>query len=266
MGILFISFCEDGTFVENYIYASRDFGTTWKRQNEEVFVSRREGTIYSIKENIFFFVLEGSNMAGYKSALYISNDAGINFGEVDLKKAVGLNLESDLTVDSNVIKIDNANEKMIVEWFPLGGDTNNTFLTAEYDIDFRCTEILNRNDKVYEIPPIFDNDQFVFPDSNKRYLTREEIIEYEDACEILEECSGRNIYIKDGSIISFAINDIYARRGYDYRNTSYRFRYEEYQLQHSDSLYSDMEVVTKQFNEYEQANVDLLAELREEFR
>lgn len=82
---------------------------------------------------------------------------------------------------------------------------------------------------------------FIFPDSHERYLSESEVssLSNED--------------------LRMAINEIYAREGYDFKNKDIKKHFEKYDWY--EPVYKNQPDVP--FNQYEKKNVDLLAEYRE---
>ena len=81
---------------------------------------------------------------------------------------------------------------------------------------------------------------FVFPDSDERYLSESEV------------------NARSNEDRRLAINEIYARRGYDFKNPDIKRHFQEYDWY--DPIYKDQNDVP--LNKYEKKNVDLLAEYR----
>lgn len=106
-----------------------------------------------------------------------------------------------------------------------------------------------------ESDSVFDADGFIFPDSADEYLTEDELYELKYD----EEYSFEDL-------LGFARNEIYARHGFPFKEGGRYFnhyiQYDWYnELEHND-------VSDGELNEFEHANVDLIAniETREGFR
>lgn len=106
------------------------------------------------------------------------------------------------------------------------------------------TDRLFSTDELSSIQSIEVNSEYILPESDSRYYTREEL-------ELLTEYER---YI--------AINEIYARHGRGFSEQDLREHFNSCPWYHE--LYSPEEIVDypSLFNEYEQANVDLLASMR----
>ena len=92
---------------------------------------------------------------------------------------------------------------------------------------------------------VFDENGFVFPDSNERYLTEEEVY----ALYLVEEYDFQ-------TLLGHARNEIYARHGYAFNENG---EYYPFYMQYD--WYRNMEhhvVSDSELNEYEQANRDLI--------
>ena len=101
---------------------------------------------------------------------------------------------------------------------------------------------------------------FVFPHSNDRYLNYDEIVAWKQFAEEIQEH-----YRFDASecyklILRRAINEIYARKGYDFTGTTYT-------LFNNSEWYKEIpkhKIADEDFNEYEKHNIDLLAVIEAE--
>ena len=92
---------------------------------------------------------------------------------------------------------------------------------------------------------IFDENGFVFPDSNERYLTEEEVYALNDA----EEYDFQ-------TLLGHARNEIYARHGYAFNENGI---YYPFYMEYDWSRNMEHHVVSdSELNEYEQANRDLI--------
>ena len=97
----------------------------------------------------------------------------------------------------------------------------------------------------------FNENGLLFPDSNGRYLTEEELYQ-------LQEVEGYDFQ----TLLSFARNEIYARRGYQFRQGE---KYDTHYMQYE--WYANMEhgdVSEDIFNEYEWENILLIVRIEEE--
>lgn len=93
---------------------------------------------------------------------------------------------------------------------------------------------------------VYSSSDFVFPDSSVRQLTRSEI------SSVLSGMSGSPV---SGSFAQDAINEIYARNGYCFRDTHIRNYYEAQPW-----YYADESFTTSDFNSIENYNINLLLE------
>lgn len=93
----------------------------------------------------------------------------------------------------------------------------------------------------------------VFPESSSRYLSYEEIETLEDGY----------IYPVD-RMLEYAINEIYAREGYDFQEAEWKEYYSKFSWYHNLG-YSGEETVSR-FNKYEKENVDKLSNKRNEVK
>lgn len=263
-GIMMMHFYDEGSIsFRSYVYFSGDFGNTWIRKNNDAHVFKRIGKIFSVNRHIIVSTLEGSNMAGFWTGVYVSHNAGSTFDEVDLSNIIGGSDMRDFTIQFEVNEIDCINERVVLSWLPYSDEVIEPFLTAEYNMDFWCTKIIDRNDAFYEVIGKVYGNQFIFPESDKRFLTEEEINEYKHACKIFDGC----VYFDSfEEMLSRAINEIYARKGYDFTDTKYEDMFDDYQTEYCKEMYTDMGEIASMFNEYEQANVDLLARFRDELK
>ena len=92
----------------------------------------------------------------------------------------------------------------------------------------------------------YREDDFVFPDSSVRRLTRSEI------SSVLSSLSGPSV---SGSYAQDAINEIYARNGYCFRDATIRNYYEAQSW-----YYADESFTINDFNDVENYNINLLLE------
>ena len=139
-GIMVIYLYDGGMLsYRGYVYYSEDYGNTWKKQNKDAHVFKREGDIFSVNKHIVVSALEGSNMAGFWTNVYVSHDAGVTFDEVDLFSAFGGIDKYDFLTKFKVEEIDYTTEKVVLSWVPYDGEWEEPFLTAEYDMNLYCT-------------------------------------------------------------------------------------------------------------------------------
>lgn len=99
--------------------------------------------------------------------------------------------------------------------------------------------------------PVIDSDGFVFADSNERYLTLAEI----------EALQGNDNYTYQ-ELLRYAINEIYARNGYEFqvdgKYYTYYNQYEWYRETAKQNVTYDM------MNSYEQKNITMLVGVENE--
>ena len=103
--------------------------------------------------------------------------------------------------------------------------------------------------------PFLDNlysTGMVFPDSSVRLLTQEEIA----------DISGGTSYTKY-EMYCFAINEVYARKGYSFSSAPYYERFYSSFSWYPQNHSLTMEQARSQFNSFEQVNVDALAIARD---
>lgn len=92
----------------------------------------------------------------------------------------------------------------------------------------------------------YNPSDFVFPDSSVRKLS------YSEISATLSAMSGASV---SGSFAQDAINEIYARNGYIFKNNNIRAYYES-----KPWYYKDPGFTTSDFNEFEKYNIDLLTD------
>ena len=105
-------------------------------------------------------------------------------------------------------------------------------------------------------PNFFDDNGFVFSDSDIRNLSRDEI---ENKIALGVECLKNEKLI----VLQFMINEIYARHGARFFNEPYLSHYERYEWYLPKILIDD---APPYFTSYEQRNIRLMAGIREELR
>lgn len=93
---------------------------------------------------------------------------------------------------------------------------------------------------------VYNPSDFVFPDSSSRKLS------YSEISAKLSSMGGSSV---SGSFAQDAINEIYARNGYVFKNSSIRAYYES-----KPWYYANPNFTTSDFNEVEKYNIDLLTD------
>ena len=134
-------------------------------------------------------------------------------------------------------------------------DTNNDSEIIKYSEDKTISGYVEDNDSqnFSEESNSFYETGIVFPESSSRYLSYEEIETLEDGY----------IYPVD-RMLEYAINEIYAREGYDFQMPKWKEYYSKFSWYHNLG-YSDEETVSR-FNKYEKENVDKLSNKRDEVK
>ena len=97
----------------------------------------------------------------------------------------------------------------------------------------------------------FNKDGQIFPDSNRRYLSEEEILLLKD----------REDY-SFSELLRYSVNEIYARAGFSFGSSEWNNYYDQFEwyrtTEKKDVRYETM-------NKYEQYNLDLLVRIEEEY-
>ena len=98
-------------------------------------------------------------------------------------------------------------------------------------------------------PTRFSETGIVFPDSDKRFLTIQDVNELSLFTEYSEK-----------ELLRYAINELYARHGYSFTSTKYAEHYKKYGF----NSFTDAESAIADFNEYELANLTFLCGIEKE--
>ena len=87
-----------------------------------------------------------------------------------------------------------------------------------------------------------DSNGFIFPDSSTSLITQEQM----------------SAKLKEKSDLRLAINEIYARHGYQFSNEQYQNYYQQFDWYNKLSKESDMDKISASFSDVEKKNVDAL--------
>ena len=96
--------------------------------------------------------------------------------------------------------------------------------------------------KEAETKDVSSSEGFIFPNSDKELISEDMM----------------NSYLKDKATLRLAINEIYARHGYQFSNEEYQKYYGQYDWYNKLPKESDMDKVSASFSEIEKKNVDAL--------
>lgn len=152
--------------------------------------------------------------------------------------------------------IDIVNDEMGFDWYVLGSATP----FYHMDVSISTFETLDTEDicGLSGIAEKYNAEEYIFEESNVSYLNEAELRQrYSSAYTATQQPD----VVADG--IRYAINEIYAKKGYDFTGTSY----EHYFTQKDWYEPIPGKVVEEgELNKYEKANIDLLAWLEKEYQ
>jgi len=123
----------------------------------------------------------------------------------------------------------------------------NTYIETPPDIVTETDPITSNSMNIEKASP-FSSNGFLFPRSNSNYITQEDL-------ENLKKCAHETEYTYR-DLLNFAVNEIYARHGYQFTSEKFDLFYNQY------LWYKNMDkestITWEMFNTYEQKNLDLL--------
>lgn len=192
--------------------------------------------------------------------MYVSDNNGKSFESYNPYDMI-LTRNAEFPTDFFVDEINYEDETVTLRWVIQKGEEKELhFLTAVYDAEMNFIKEYYRFEPFYRMLDVIQGEQlFVFTDSDRRYLTEGEIGDLIVACESWREGSAKKV-------LSYAINEIYLRKGYDFEGTEYEEYYKGYrngmECEINGEYSMDIKDIADRFNVYEQHNVDLLAEYR----
>ena len=231
---------------------SLDGGDIWYIKNFHKCVG--VGDIYFVEE--MFLEIDGIGIKEI-AAPYISYDYGETyetFDCIEVEKIVALpGIEGFVYADVQFI---DKNAKTIdFDWYILG----NQIPFYSMEISYDTGEILNETD-IYgleEGAEEYAESGYLFEGSSRAYLNQEEVERrYFYETMITQDPAST------AQEIRCAINEIYARKNYDFTGTEYERYFQD------KSWYSPVtgKIVQEELNRYEKANIDFLVDLENQYK
>ena len=256
--------CFDGESLhERYVvYSTTDHGKNWCNQNTKGYEFGEILEVFDLNDHLFVFGRNGNNRAGYTVSFCVSHDRGQSFEYVNPFVIVDLEQYFMDFVFRPVLQESNPEEETFtLAWTSLKEEEEDYFLTAKYDINLNMMEEIQRNEAFYRIYRWDVDKEFLFKDSDRRFLTDEDVWELRQAHQLYCHCGYFVSEFKE--ILDYAINEIYYRNGYNFAGTEYEEYFADYSWYNwFGPEYEKPEFAQKDFNQFEQANVDLLAQYR----
>lgn len=189
---------------------------------------------------------------------YVSHDYGETYEAINCSEAEKIAALPGIgeLIYAEAQFIDKTDETVSFDWYTVGSEI--PFYSME--ISYNTGEILNETD-IYglgEGAKEYAESGYIFEDSSQAYLNQEEVERryfYEtmitqDPASTVQE-------------IRYAINEIYARKNYDFTGTDYE-RY--FQDKNWYSPVTGKTVQEEELNRYEKANIDFLADLEKQYK
>jgi len=262
-GYLIVASFDGGSLKErSVVYSTTDYGRCWINQNTEGYEFGEILEVFDVNDHLLVFGCNGNNRAGYTASFCVSHDRGQSFEYVNPFVIVNLDQHyMDFVIRPVLQECNLEEETFTLGWTSRKEEEKDYFLTAKYEVNLNKLEEIQRSESFYGIYRWDVNKEFLFKDSDRRFLTDEDVWELKQAYQLYCNCGYFVPEFKE--ILSYAINEIYYRRGYNFAETAY----EEYFADYSwydwfTPLYEKPEYAQKDFNQFEQANVDLLAQYR----
>jgi len=243
-GLLLVEyFCGGDLTSYTNVYYSDDGGSEWRKMNQEPYCFAEVREVIRLNNNVMIYSNHGNSRMGYWNVMHVSHDNGESFEETDPYDMAQVQHTEEFSMDIQVDEVGVENGMIILSWKPGLRESQEIFFTAKYNLNMKFQEEIYRNEIFYDfLDWVQGEKKHVFTDSDRRYLSAEEVEDYLDACAVYDAAHPGNDTAE--KFLSQEITEIYIRKGYNSND--------------------DMENVAKRFSVYEQHNVDLLAEIRKE--
>ena len=243
------------------ILRSLDGGNTWEIWNEQVPITNGITDI-EVKDSYVIYTY-GSGM--WWSIIDISSDYGDSFSTIDTMDQLPEDLYNATDVASGrITSIDLENNLVTFSWYnsySCVDEPDGLLAVSELFLDTEelifSTETSSMTNAI-EFLSNYAQTGYYFENTSSEYLDENDLKEIFSELYHLEYHSWNEV----SEIIRKCINEIYARKGYDFTGT----KYEDYF--NSQSWYEPISgkvVEESELNSYEKANIDLLVKLEQEY-
>lgn len=242
------------------VLRTTDGGENWE-VNPEEFIFSGSCSDLEIYQNYVIMTTFGSKTE--IGTLCISNDYGKTFKQISFADLVfvknGSSHDTVWGIRGDILGIDKEKKNVQIGWYKYDRQGNrawdtkdgdkDVFLTGNYDFENMCMVSIQENNpretaEIY-IENIFGTGN-IFAESNEKYLTVKDVVQ------VLKELPED---VQSKEVLRLAINEIYARKGYDFSATAY-----ENYFSRTD-WYQEIEkrdITEEMLNTYEKSNIDLL--------
>lgn len=234
----------------NDVCYSTDGGATWGYKHLH---GMEGGPMYFVNDTII--MKEGSliDMGQVMYGSWTSEFSRLKVEEIN--KMIDLLGIGDSWGGISFCNQDAENNMITIHWFP-GEDTKDYFYKITLNLD--TMEKVSEDDPygLEEIGEAYAKTGYIYADSAETYLDE---IELNAKYLKLISLFGNTTWVERE--IRYAINEIYARKGYDFTGTSYERYFAEKDWYHP---IVGKQVTEEELNSYEKANIDLLVKIEKE--
>lgn len=228
---------------------SFDNGDTWNIKMESVPSSDCYDLLY-FKNYIVLLSWHAVTEQGALKISYNNGDSFTTYNYVNLYNQGVTEKHDGEGITAELISFDEAENTIRLKWFDRF--EKKYLYTADYDLIGNLKEIVsfeNGTTTALEIlKKMKDPETYIFTDSHERYLTAEEI---EELCLAAVD---EDFEVK--ALLRNAINEIYARKGFDFTGTKFYETYLKNKLWYKPI--PQKTVTEEELNPFEKANIDLL--------
>lgn len=237
------------------VITTQDNGKTWDVNKKQFLYDYEICDRMIMKENIVMFPTQTEN----KQILYLSQDYGKTFDEytISFPETMEIDLDKFNEVYVDLKDVNPETHRIYLSWYVSPWWISDIIELGEGWCDYNGNvSVSTENSEVQEVLEFAAGQkEYLVTDSDSHYLDLEEVKAY-SVLSILKDSEYDMSY---QSAINLAINEIYARMGYDFAGTEY----EEYFINRSWYHQIPKKNITEaDMNEYQKANIDYLAEVR----
>lgn len=240
------------------VITTKDNGKTWKANKKQLLYDYEICDRMIMKENVVMFPTQTEK----KQMLYISQDYGKSFEEhmISFPETMEIDLNNFNRVYINLKDVNFETNSIYLSWSVSPWWVSENIELGEGWCDYEGTvSVSKENSSVIEVLEFATGEKdYLVSDSDSHFLDSEEVSNY-SILGILDNCKHSMVY---QTAINLAINEIYAKMGYDFKGT----RFEEYFI--NTSWYNQIpkkSISESDMNQYQKANIDLLVAMRDSF-
>ena len=164
----------------------------------------------------------------------------------------------DEWTDISFIEPDAESNQITMQWYPMGENQNIFFYKITLNLD--TMEKVSEDDPygLLEMAEDYADTGYIYANSSNKYLDEIELnAKYMKLMGLLRTSTGIEREIR------CAINEIYARKGYDFTGTDYEEYFSSKDWYHP---IVGKQVTEEELNSYEKANIDLLVKIEKEMQ